>query len=94
MQDIYTKQQGLTPEEEHVISFLGGDSDNKVLEELERRKLSMDEKESMEGPITKQELTTQLMEHMKPNSAPGLDGFTVAWIRHFWSDLAICALLQ
>ena len=28
------------------------------------------------------------MEHMKPNSAPGLDGFTVAWIRHFWGDLA------
>merc|ERR1711940_205788 len=88
MQDIYTKQQGLTPEEEHVISFLGGDNDNKVLEELDRRKLNQEEKDSMEGPITKQELTTQLMEHMKPNSAPGLDGFTVAWIRHFWGDLA------
>ena len=25
---------------------------------------------------------------MKPNSAPGLDGFTVAWVRHFWDELA------
>ena len=56
--------------------------------ELDKRKLSTDERDSMEGPITKQELTTQLMEHMKANSAPGLDGFPVAWVRHFWGDLA------
>ena len=24
---------------------------------------------------------------MKPNSAPGIDGFTVAWVRTFWSSL-------
>ena len=88
MQEIYTKQQGLTPEEEQVISFLGSQNDHKVMEELDRRKLSSDERDSMEGPITKQELTTQLMEHMKTNSAPKLDGFTVAWVRQFWGDLA------
>ena len=32
MQDIYNKQEGLTREEEHVISFLGRDGDNKVLD--------------------------------------------------------------
>ena len=25
---------------------------------------------------------------MKPNSAPGLDGFSVAWVRKFWPQLA------
>ena len=40
MQVIYRKQTGLTPEEEHVISFLGSGNDDAVLEELHRRKLS------------------------------------------------------
>ena len=31
MQEIYKKQQGLTPEEEHVISFLRSDNDDAVL---------------------------------------------------------------
>ena len=53
MQEIYTKQQGLTPEEEQVISFLGSKNDHNVLEELDRMKLSSDERDSMEGPITK-----------------------------------------
>ena len=90
MQEIYNKQDGLTPEEEHVISFLGRNEDHKVLDELNRQKLSADERETMEGAITKKELSTQLLEnnHMKANSAPCLDGFTVAWVRHFWGDLA------
>jgi hypothetical protein len=37
MQEIYKKQQGLTPEEEHLISFFGSDNDEDVLEELHRR---------------------------------------------------------
>ena len=50
MQVIYNKQEGLTPEEEHVISFLGRDEDHKVLEELNRRKLSTDEREQWKVP--------------------------------------------
>ena len=88
MQEIYRKQQGLTPEKEHVISFLGSDNDDAVLEELHRRGLKDEKRDLLEGPITKKELTTQLKKHMKPNSSPGLDGFTVAWVRHFWDDLA------
>ena len=88
MQEIYRKQQGLTPEEEHVISFLGSDNDDVVLEELHRRRLKDEKRDLLEGPITKKELTTQLRKHMKPNSSPGLDGFTVAWAMYFWDDLA------
>ena len=88
MQEIYKKQHGLTPEEEHVISFLGSDNDDAVLEELTKRRLTDEKRDLLEGPITKDELSTQLKKHMKPNSAPGLDGFTVAWVRHFWDDLA------
>ena len=53
------------------------------MDELNRRKLNTDDRETMEGAITKKELTTQLIEnhHMKANSTPGLDGFTVAWVR-------------
>ena len=35
----------------------------------------------MEGPITKLEMRHQLFQHMKPNSAPGMDGFTVSWVK-------------
>ena len=41
----------------------------------------------MEGEITKKELKHQSFEHMKTNSAPGIDGFTVDWVRTFWSSL-------
>ena len=27
------------------------------------------------------------LKHMDPNSAPGMDGFTVSWVREFWDDL-------
>ena len=42
----------------------------------------------MEGIITENELKTCLFKNMKPNSAPGIDGFTVAWLRKFWFELA------
>ena len=34
MQDIYLRQEGVTPDQEHVMSFLRGQGDKKVLEEL------------------------------------------------------------
>ena len=57
MQEIYSKQQGLSPEEEHVISFLGSGNDDKVLEELHRRRLNDEKRDMLEGPITKEERT-------------------------------------
>ena len=28
------------------------------------------------------------MKHMKNSSAPGIDGFTVAWVKEFWEELS------
>jgi hypothetical protein len=42
----------------------------------------------MESKLTKVELEDALFNKMHGNSAPGLDGFTVKWLRTFWQDLA------
>ena len=87
MQDIYLKQEGLATNQNDLLGFLSSNEDNAVLDALQHRKLSEMEKESLEGEITREELRKQLFNHMNPHSAPGLDGFTVSWVRHFWSDL-------
>ena len=87
MQDIYLKQEGLLTDQNNLLAFLSSNDDNVVLDTLQQRKLSDIERESLEGEITKEELKNQLFNHMNPHSAPGLDGFTVSWVRHFWSDL-------
>ena len=87
MQDIYLKQEGLATNQNDLLGFLSSNEDNAVLDTLQQRKLSEMEKESLEGEITREELRKQLFNHMNPHSAPGLDGFTVSWVRHFWSDL-------
>ena len=40
----------------------------------------------MEGLMTEGELTETLNKFMKGASAPGVDGFTVNWLREFWPD--------
>ena len=42
----------------------------------------------MEGKLNDVELKKALFEKMHGNSAPGLDGFTVNWLRTFWPELA------
>ena len=88
MQEIYKHQKDLTPEAEHVKSFLGSNNDQNVLNALQSKKLSNQQKLALEGKLTKQELETQLFKHMKNTSAPGIDGFTVAWVKEFWPDLS------
>ena len=88
MQTIYLKQEGLNTEVNDLTAFLGSGNDQSVLETLDSRKLTEDERDSLEGEISKDELTNQLFKHMKATSAPGIDGFTVAWVRKFWPDLA------
>jgi len=51
MQEIYLRQEGVTPEKEHVVSFLRGQGDEKVLEELQRRKLTEAEAALLEGKL-------------------------------------------
>ena len=43
----------------------------------------------MEGNLQDAELNKSLMEDMKPNSAPGIDGFTVKFIRVFWDSVRL-----
>ena len=91
MQNIYKHQANLTPEAEHVVSFLGSGNDQSVLNSLQSKKLTEIQKQALEGKLSKMELETQLMKHMKNSSAPGIDGFTVAWVKEFWGDLSdIC----
>ena len=71
-----------------MISLMGSGNDDAVLEELHRRRLSHEKRDTLEDPITKDELTNQLKHYMKPNSSPGLDGFRFAWVRYFWDNLA------
>ena len=78
MQNIYLKQEGLNTGINDLRAFLGSNNDRRVLEVLDSRKLSNEERDSLEGEISRGELKTQLFKHMRPSSAPGIDGFTVA----------------
>ena len=71
MQSIYDEQGDVTPEEEHVLSFLRGNGDDAVMEELRKRRLTQEEMLNLEGTISKLEMKEQLFHHMKPASAPG-----------------------
>ena len=43
----------------------------------------------MTGNMTLQEMTKALNEDMKGTSAPGVDGFTINFIRKFWDSLGV-----
>ena len=87
MVEIYKKQDNLTPEAKQVEGFLRGLDDNNVMNALQKKKLNEKNKQELEGKILKSELSNQLFEHMKNNSAPGIDGFTAAWVKTFWHEL-------
>ena len=70
-----------------IEDFLLLDNDEEPLNELNRRKIPNNIKLEMEGNLEDDELTKALLEDMKPNSAPGIDGFTVKFIRAFWDSL-------
>ena len=46
----------------------------------------------MEGDLTMDELHEALFYHMNGSSSPGMDGFTVNYLRAFWSDLKFITL--
>ena len=45
-----------------------------------------------EGEITHEEMEYSLFKKIKGSSAPGIDGFTVNWLRKFWSSLKFITL--
>ena len=87
-QKIYSPPPGITSNTDSVLSFLSSDGDAHIPEMLSKLALNNNDSNMLEGPITRPELEKQLFEHMKPNSAPGIDGFSVAWVRKFWPQLA------
>ena len=66
---------------EDIDDFLKLDDDDSPYQELFNRRIYNDIRDSMEGLITLQEMTKALNEDVKGNSAPGMDGFTVDFIR-------------
>ena len=55
------------------------------------KKLSPEESNSLNGPLTITELSN-VLKTMKHNKTPGLDGFPVEFYKMFWKDLQIFTL--
>ena len=86
-QGIFNKQEvDKTPN--CIVDFLLADNDQQPYEKLLCRQLSEELKQELEGLLTLNELEEALFKDMKPNSDPGLDGFTVKFLRTFWPVLA------
>ena len=63
------------------------DDDTKPYDELLSRQISEEHKLELGGPLTLTKVENSLFKDMKPISAPGLDGFTVMFLRTFWPVL-------
>ena len=81
-QQIY-KKQTLNHSTNSIEDFLTSDKDIDPLREAKSRKIPENLRNELETELTKEELTTALMKNMKPNSAPGIDGFSVKFVREF-----------
>ena len=86
-QCIYTKPDYVSSSKEKIMNFLSSDGDEHISEIYKQHALTDDERDSLESPLSKAELHCQLFNHMKPNSSPGIDDFTVSWLKEFWSEL-------
>ena len=78
---LYTSE--LTNNDETLYRNMFFDNNNPFIE-----KLSFEEKELLEGPITETELL-KCLKSLKNLKSPGLDGFTPEFYKFFWSDLKI-----
>ena len=85
-QQIFNKQT-VKEGTEAIDEFLNSDADTNPFEELESRKLNDETRDSLEGNISLHEMTKALNEDMNGTSAPGVDGFTVTFIRKYWTLL-------
>ena len=54
--------------------------------------LSDAERDKAEEEITLEEMEYSLFKKMEGSSVPGIDGFTVNWLRKFWSSLKFITL--
>lgn len=78
-EEYYTKlySSDLNPNQEDI---------NQFLDNIPLPKLNTDQINSLELPITEEELHSAL-NHMQNNKAPGPDGFPAEFYKHFWSTL-------
>ena len=86
-QEIFNFQPNVKDTPKDLENFLNSGDDPDPWEELQRRKIPKQMRDNMEGNITVSQMTESLEKHLKPSSAPGIDGLTVAWIRVFWPEL-------
>ena len=61
-------------------------------EQLTNRTLTDEERDKIEGEITLDEMQYALFKKMKGSSAPGIDGFTMNWIRKYCYILKLVTL--
>ena len=80
--------RNLKTSSEELLEFLKSDEDDSAFQEFNSRKIPAWMKRDMEGKLNAKELKDALFHKMHGNSAPGLDGFTVNWLRTFWPELA------
>ena len=71
-----------------VINCLLQDNDPATYEKFLSRKIPDHLKNELEGLLTQAYLEEALQKVMEPNSAPGVDGFTVKFLRVFWPSFA------
>jgi hypothetical protein len=86
-QSIFEQQPNLANSKQDIIDFLNSDGDTKPLDELNKRKITQNNAQKLEGLLTLQELNSALFKHMKGASSPGIDGFTVNHLQTFWDDI-------
>ena len=68
---------------EAIEEFLDSDDD------LNSKVLTEEESNKVKGEIPLDELQYILFMKMKESSAPGINGFTINWLRKFWSSLKL-----
>ena len=86
-QKIYKAQENIKSSSQDLDDFLNSDGDTRPRTHMTIRRLPDYQSRQLEGEITEEELKVCLFKNMKGGSAPGIDGFTVAWLRQFWNEL-------
>ena len=86
-QKIYKSQENIKSSPEDLENFLNSDEDTSPMTHLKLRRLPDHQASRLEGEIREEELKYCLFNKMKGGSAPGIDGFTVSWLRQFWFEL-------
>ena len=75
------------PTKAKIEEFLKMDEDTTPGETFNQRKLTKAQAEALEGDLSLKELEDALFNYMNDSSSPGIDGFTVNYLRAFWNPM-------